>query len=113
MNLQELKNTVAAIESAEKNIESWNDLRGRELVIIPADSEYYKDFEKWKKGKEVYFDGKKENPPMYISPCRASVILDVIVKGHEEFANHNKEKISFLLDKKEIPKRPEFPVDRV
>ena len=113
MDLQELKNTIAVIERAESNIEHWNKLRNRELVVIPVDSEYYKEFKIWKNQKGACYNGEKECSPIYINASKAGGVLDLMIKHQEEFAKPHKEKIHFLLDVKEILKRPEFPSDRI
>lgn len=85
MDLKKLKNTIAAIEGAESNIEHWNKLRNRELVVIPVDSEYYKEFKIWKKQKGACYNGEKECSPIYISPSKSEPIVDLMIKHQEDF----------------------------
>lgn len=98
MEIQEVKTTISVIETAEKNIENWNKLRGRELSIIPTDSEYYKEFKLWAKEKGVYYDGDKEKSPMYING-EVDEVLDLLIKNQEDFIRPHKEKLLFIFEK--------------
>lgn len=97
MELQELKNTIAVIDSAQNNIDSWNKLKNREIAIIPVDSEYYKEFQEWKKTKGACYDGEKEKAPMYINGKKANEVLDLLIKHQEEFAKPHKDKLASVL----------------
>lgn len=97
MERQELKNILAVVEGAEKNIEGWQALKNRELAIIPTDSEYYKAFEKWKKESGTYYDGKQEKAPSYISGKKAGEVLDLLIKHQEDFMKPHKEKLNQVL----------------
>ena len=97
MEMQELKNTISAIETAENNIESWNKLQNRELAIIPTDSEYYKEFKEWKKTKGACYDGEKEKAPMYISGSKTTDVLSVLIKHQEDFMKPHKDKLQSVL----------------
>ena len=94
MDLQELKNTIAVIERAEANIENWRKLKGREIALIPTDSEYYKKFQDFVKKEKIYYDGENEKAPMY---CRADKVIGDLIKAQEHFMKPHKEKISSLL----------------
>jgi len=93
--IQELKNTISVIESAENNIKSFNCLKNRELAIIPVDSEYYIEFQEWIKTKGACYDGKKEKCPMYIDKNEANDFLDLLIKKQEDFAKPHKDKLNF------------------
>jgi len=97
MELQELKNTIAVIESTQKNIDGWNAFRNREIAIIPVDSKYYKEFEEWKKTKGSCYDGEKEKSPMYINGKNTNEVLDLMIKHQEDFAKPHKEKLASVL----------------
>lgn len=97
MELQELKNTIAAIESTQNNIDGWNAFKDREIVIIPVDSEYYKEFQEWKKTKGACYDGAKEKSPMYINGKKTNEVLDLLIKHQEDFAKPHKDKLSSVL----------------
>ena len=97
MNRQELKNTIAVIEGAEQNIDGWQELKNRELVIMPVDSEYYKSFVEWKKNKGEIYDGKQEKAPSYISGKKANKVLDLLIKYQEDFMKPHKQKLDKLL----------------
>ena len=97
-NLQELKNTIAVVESAQENINRWNKLQGREVAIIPTDSNYYKAFCKWKEGKSVIYNKGKETAPMYVSGGKTNDIVALLVKRQEDFVKPHKEKLSKSLE---------------
>jgi len=96
-NLQELKNTISVVESAEKNIKKWNKLQGRELAIIPTDSNYYKTFCKWKEGGPCIYNEGTETQPMYVSGGKTNDIISLMIKRWEDFVNPHQEKLTKLL----------------
>lgn len=98
MDLQELKNTIAVIETAQKNIDGWNFFRNREIAIMPTDSKYYKEFEEWKKTKGVCYDGAKEKAPMYVTGKKTNEVLDLLIKHQEDFAKPYKDKLASVLN---------------
>lgn len=98
MNLQELKNTIAGIESAQSNIDGWSKLKNRELCIIPVDSGYYTEFAEWKKSKGSIYDGEKEKSPMYVNSKTANKLLDILINENEDFARPHKEKLSVITN---------------
>ena len=97
MDRQELKNTIAVVEGAERNIDAWQELKNRELVIMPVDSKYYKDFVEWKKTKDGSYDGKQEKAPSYISGKKSNEVLDLLIKHQEDFMKPHKQKLDGLL----------------
>lgn len=97
MKRQELKNLLAVVEGAERNIEGWQALKNRELAIIPTDSNYYKAFEEWKKDKNGIYDGKQEKAPSYISGKKAGEVLDLLIKHQEDFMKTHKQKLDKAL----------------
>ena len=97
MERQELKNIIAVVEGAERNIEGWQALKNRELAIIPTDSDYYKAFRKWKKENSTYHDREKEISPSYVSGKKACEVLDLLIKHQEDFMNPHKEKLEKAL----------------
>ena len=97
MDRQELKNTIAVVEGAERNIDGWQELKNRELAIMSVDSEYYKSFVEWKKSKGAIYDGKQEKAPSYISGKKANEVLDLLIKHQEDFMKPHKQKLDGLL----------------
>jgi hypothetical protein len=97
MELKELKNIITVVESVEKNIKGWKSLRGRELAIIPTDSDYYSMFKKWKKESATNYDGEKEKAPSYIHGEKAAEVLDLLIKHQEDFMKPHKEKLAKIL----------------
>ena len=93
MDLQELKNTIAVIESTERNIKGWENLMGRELAIIPTDSEYYKEFQFYIDEKRPSYDGKENPSPTYISSIDSKKVCQLLIDGHNEFQKPHKEKL--------------------
>ena len=53
MDLQKLKNKISVVEQADRNIENYQKLKGREIALIPTDSDYYRNFEDWAKKEEI------------------------------------------------------------
>ncbi len=97
MDLQELKKTIAVIESAEGNIEALNKLKNRELAIIPIDGIYYKEFKKWKNENEIFQFGGKEKVPIYVNGKAANEVLEILIKDEEDIAKPHKDKIASIL----------------
>lgn len=97
-DLQELKNTIAVVETAQNNIDNWNKFKNRELCIIPVDSDYYVEFAEWKKSKGAIYDGEKNKSPMYITGSKSNEVLDLLIKHQEDFARPHKEKLSCFVD---------------
>lgn len=95
--LNELKCTIAVVETAQKNIDGFNSLKNRELAIIPTDSEYFKEFEKFIRTKRPTYDRENEKSPMFISSEKSNKILELLIKHQEDFANKFKEKIERIL----------------
>ena len=98
MELQNLKNTIAVIESTQNNIKHWNTFKNRELVIIPVDSNYYKEFQEWKKTKGPCYNTDKEESPMYINGKKTNEVLDLLIRHQEEFAKLYNKKISSIIN---------------
>lgn len=77
MNMQELKITIAVIESCERNINVYESFRGSELVIKP---------------------NKSEKNPIYISGKKANEILDLLKKEEEDFMKPHREKLKKVIN---------------
>lgn len=97
MDLQELKNTIAVIEVTESNIKGWENLIGRELAVIPTDSEYYKEFQFYATDKRPPYDGKENPAPIYISSCESKKVCQLLIDGHNEFQKPHKQKLEPFL----------------
>lgn len=98
MDIQELKAAIALIESSESNIKSWENLKGRELMVIPTDSEVYKEFQHFVKERNIYYDGKENPQPIFISQMSDDV-CQLIIDTHNEFAKPYRNKIEPILSK--------------
>jgi hypothetical protein len=97
MDLQELKKTIAVVESAEGNIEALNKLKNRELAIMPIDGIYYKEFKKWKNENKFFQFGNKEKVPIYVNSKVANEVLEILIKDEEEIAKPHKDIIASIL----------------
>lgn len=86
MDYQKIKNTVAAIEAVEKNIEGYNTWLGREIVIMPIDSDYFMEFQEWKKNKgSGTYDSGKNKAPMYFSGKEVEGIVNLLTESANAF----------------------------
>lgn len=98
MDLKELKTAITMIESSESNIKSWNSLKGRELMVIPTDSEVYKEFQHFIKERSIHYDGKENPQPVYISKM-SNEVCQLIIDNHYSFSKPYRDKIEpFLKD---------------
>ena len=100
MDLKELKTAISIIESSESNIKSWENLSGRELMVIPTDSEVYKEFKHFVNERSIYYDGKQNPQPIFISSMSKKV-CKLIIDDHLEFAKPYKDKINPFLENKD------------
>ncbi len=83
MTKEEIKHmqcTLSAMNSALKNIESWNKYKEVEeiMVIIPSE-------EVSKALKEVKYNGKDCVQPSYISGDRKDKVIDLLIQYQKEF----------------------------
>jgi len=97
MKLDELKKAVSLVEGSEKNIKNWEELKNRELAIIPTDSKYYQAFKEFTKENKTYYDGKKEQSPSYISGKKAYIVINFLIQEEVDFIKPHKQKLDRLL----------------
>lgn len=99
MEIQEISNLVSLIQSNDKNIKNWEKLKGRELCIIPSDSDYYKLFQEWvKKNYNCGYDGEKNVQPSYIYGTTVTEFLDIQINELNKFIEPHKARLKPLLD---------------
>jgi hypothetical protein len=98
MNLQELKNKIAVVESADNNIKNYNKLKGRELAIIPTDSDYFRNFKDYVEREKIYYDGETEKSPMYISKSNSDKIIDSLIDLQIDFSASHRSDLSLIIE---------------
>lgn len=96
MDLHKLKSTISVIESADSNIKSWENLKGRELMVIPTDSEIFKEFNHFIKERRIHYDGKENPQPIYIS-AMSEEVCQLIIDSYNNFAEPYRNKIEPFL----------------
>jgi hypothetical protein len=95
--IRELKKLIAVNKVTQGNIERYNALRNRELVIMPHDSKYFKDFQEWTKRIPGRYNSESELAPIYISGKNADRVLDTLIEAKEIFVKPHKEKLAKIL----------------
>ena len=95
MDLQKLKNKIAVVEQADRNIENYKKLKGREIALIPTDSDYYRNFEDWAKKEEIHFSVS----PMYMSKSDADRVIDLLIDFQKDFSSSARADLSIILSK--------------
>lgn len=98
MDIQELKNSIAVIETGLKNIERLKDFQNRQIAIIPTESEYWRTFQEWVKINRIRYGEKEESPPMYVPAVKTNKLLELLIKAQEDFIRPHKDKIKPLID---------------
>lgn len=99
MDIKEISSIVSLIKSNDRNIEGWEKLKGRELCIIPTDSDYYKEFQVWvKENYSCRYDGEKNVQPSYVSGSTATEFLDIQIDRLNKFIEPHKAKLNPILD---------------
>lgn len=101
MDLQKLKNKIAVVEQADRNIENYQKLKGREIALIPTDSDYYRNFEDWAKKEKIHYDGETEKSPMYMSKSDADRVIDLLIDFQKDFSSVSRADLSIILSKAE------------
>jgi CRISPR/Cas system Type II protein with McrA/HNH and RuvC-like nuclease domain len=86
MDLQKLKNTISVVESADNNIKNYEKLKGRELALIPTDSDYFRNFKHYVEKEKIYYDGETEKSPMYISKSNSDKIINILIDTQINFS---------------------------
>ena len=94
---ENLKLLLVQLEGYDENINLFSKLENREIMLVPTDSEYWKEWKEWKKTKGFIHDGVKEIAPLYISDKKANLAIEAVKDYYETLKRSIDPKIKEMM----------------